>query len=203
MNEPTQIMSDRDYIQTMIDPARSSPASETVVTALVNLEKANKKTTEPISYDQLLGKWRLWWITGTKKTRQRSGVILGSGRYLPQWLKITLSYSKNSDFTLTDAEAGNVENSVSFAGINLTLTGPTKFFPKQKILAFDFTELTIKCFGKIIYSGNIRKGKASRETFYQEPIKKQAFFRYFLMEEDCIAARGRGGGLALWKRLEP
>jgi len=52
MNEPTRIISDRDCIQKMINPARSSPASETVVTALVNLEKANKKTTEPIAYDQ-------------------------------------------------------------------------------------------------------------------------------------------------------
>jgi hypothetical protein len=101
---------------------------------------------------------------------------------------------------LNNAEAGNVENSVSLGGLNLTLTGPTKFFQKQKLLAFDFTQMTIRLFGKVIYSGNIRQGKQSTDTFYEEPIKKQAFFRYFHIGEDCIAARGRGGGLALWRR---
>lgn len=180
----------------------SQPTPSTLVNTLIHLEKTEKKAKTTTHYKQLIGQWRLWFITGTKKTRQRAGVMLGAGRYLPQWLKICLSYTRNDDLTLTDAEAGNVENSVSIAGLNLTLTGRTKFFPKQKLLAFDFTEITVKILGKVIYSGSIRQGKASREKFYQDPIKKQAFFRYFLIEEDCIAARGRGGGLALWRKEE-
>lgn len=182
------------------ETGKSRPKPAEIVTALVNLEKAGKKTKETVSYQQLLGTWRLWFITGTKKTRQRAGVMLGAGRYLPSGIKICLSYSQNPDIALAEGEAGKVENSVSLAGINLTLSGPTKFFPKQKLLAFDFTQLTIKLLGKTVYSGNIRGGKNSVENFYQQPIKKQAFFRYFLIEENLIAARGRGGGLAFWRR---
>lgn len=182
------------------ETGKSRPKPAEIVTALVNLEKTGKKTQETVSYQKLLGTWRLWFITGTKKTRQRAGVMLGAGRYLPPGIKIHLSYLPNPEVTLSEEEAGKVENSVSLAGIHLTLSGPTKFFPKQKLLAFDFTQLTIKLFGKTVYSGNIRGGKNSLENFYQQPIKKQAFFRYFLIEDDLIAARGRGGGLAFWRR---
>lgn len=191
---------DQSVIEAAIEESKSSqPTPETVVTALVNLEKTGKKAATVASYQQLIGKWRLHFITGTKKTRQR---LLGAGRYLPSWLKIHLSYTENSAPSLSEAEVGCVKNSVSVAGLTFTLSGPTKFFPKQKLLAFDFTHLSLKVLGKVIYSGNVRGGDQSREQFYQEPIKKQAFFRYFLIENSYIAARGRGGGLAVWRREE-
>jgi len=197
----SDISSHQSIIEAAIQETQSArPKPETVVSALVNLERVGKKATSVASYKQLMGKWRLCFITGTKKTRQRAGVMLGAGRYLPSWLKIHLSYVENSDFTLTGADPGRVENSVSVAGLTFTLSGPTKFLPKQKLLAFDFTHITLQVSGKAIYSGNIRGGQSSRDRFYQEPIKKQAFFRYFLLEENYIAARGRGGGLAVWRR---
>jgi len=198
----SDISSDQSIIEAAIQETKSArPKPETVVSTLVNLERVGKKATSVASYKQLMGKWRLCFITGTKKTRQRTGVILGAGRYLPSWLKIHLSYADNSDdLNLTEAEPGRVENSVSVAGLTLTLSGPTKFLPKQKILAFDFTHLTLQVLGKAIYSGNIRGGQNSQDKFDQEPLKKQAFFRYFLLEENYIAARGRGGGLAVWRR---
>ena len=198
----SDISSDQSIIEAAIQETKSArPKPETVVSTLVNLERVGKKATSVASYKQLMGKWRLCFITGTKKTRQRAGVILGAGRYLPSWLKIHLSYADNSDdLNLTKAEPGRVENSVSVAGLTLTLSGSTKFLPKQKILAFDFTHLTLQVLGKAIYSGNIRGGQNSQDKFDQEPLKKQAFFRYFLLEENYIAARGRGGGLAVWRR---
>jgi hypothetical protein len=194
---------DQSVIEAAIEETQSSqPTSEAVVTALVNLEKVGKKATTVASYQELIGKWRLHFITGTKKTRQRAGVVLGAGRYLPSWIKIHLSYTENPAQLLSEGEAGWVENSVNVAGLNFTLSGPTKFFPKQKLLAFDFTHLSLKVLGKVIYSGKVRGGDQSRAQFYQEPIKKQAFFRYFLIEDQYIAARGRGGGLAVWRREE-
>lgn len=197
----SDISSHQSIIEAAIQETQSArPKPETVVSALVNLERVGKKATSVASYKQLMGKWRLCFITGTKKTRQRAGVMLGAGRYLPSWLKIHLSYAENSDFTLTGAEPGRVENSVSVVGLTFTLSGPTKFLPKQKLLAFDFTHITLQVLGKAIYSGNIRGGQKSQDNFYQESIKKQAFFRYFLLEKNYIAARGRGGGLAVWRR---
>lgn len=200
---PSNLSSNQSVIETAIKPAKSSrPKSEAVVSALLHLEKTGKKATTVVSYQELVGKWRLCFITGTKKTRQRAGVMLGAGRYLPYWLKIHLAYTENSAQTLSEGEAGCVENSVSVAGLTVTLSGPTKFFPKQKLLAFDFTHLSLKVLGKVIYSGNVRRGDHSRDQFYRDPVKKQAFFRYFLIEDSYIAARGRGGGLAVWRREE-
>lgn len=197
LNDPPAIT----LVKTAINESKKSrPTPESLVTALVNLEKTAKKEKEPVSYQKLIGQWRLWFITGTKKARKRSGIALGAGRYLPNWIKISLSYSQNHEINLPDAEAGKVENSVQIAGLNFTLSGATKFFPQQKLLAFDFTEIKILIGGKPIYSGNIRGGKKRYETFYKQPLKQQAFFRYFLLEEELIAARGRGGGLAIWRR---
>jgi hypothetical protein len=52
-----------------------------------------------------------------------------------------------------------------------------------------------------LYDGYIRNGRDSEAKFYEESVKEQAFFTYFLVEERCMAARGRGGGLALWTRV--
>lgn len=193
--------SDQSLIEAAIEDAPSSrPQPQKVVNALANLEKAGKKATIAEGNQKLLGQWRLHFITGTKKTRQRAGIMLGAGRYLPKWIKIQFSYAQTPDLTLSEAEAGGVENSVKIGALKLTLSGPTKFFPKQKLLAFDFTAFTLQLGNKVLYSGKMRGGDNSRDLFYQEPIKKQAFFRYFLIEEDYVAARGRGGGLALWRR---
>ncbi len=53
-------------------------------------------------------------------------------------------------------------------------------------------------FGCTVYSGNFRGGKATATDFYHQPIAKLPFFAFFLVTEEFIAARGRGGGLALW-----
>lgn len=48
--------------------------------------------------------------------------------------------------------------------------------------------------------GQIRGGKAQELDFYNQSIGKLPFFGFFLVTEDFIAARGRGGGLAIWVR---
>jgi hypothetical protein len=42
---------------------------------------------------------------------------------------------------------------------------------------------------------------SNAQQFYQDSIKKQAFFAFFVITPDLIAARGRGGGLALWTKV--
>jgi hypothetical protein len=52
-----------------------------------------------------------------------------------------------------------------------------------------------------LYDGYIRKGQEREARFYEQGVKEQAFFTYFLVQNNAIAARGRGGGLALWTRV--
>lgn len=182
--------------------SNSKPSSNEVVIALLAAEKNAKKTKTRYSFEQLIGNWQLCFITGTKKTRKKAGIVLGAGRYIPQWIaKISIAYSAES---LAEGEAnsevGRVENSVKVGTMEMTLSGSTKFLPNN-ILAFDFTRITVKVLGKTVYQGFIRGGEARETEFFSLSVGKQAFFAYFMVEDGIIAARGRGGGLALWGRV--
>ncbi|MBE9040518.1 hypothetical protein IQ235_06920 [Oscillatoriales cyanobacterium LEGE 11467] len=182
------------------------PSPDELVSLLLELEKTAKSRKETYTLEQLSGDWRLCFITGTKKTRQRAGVALGAGRYLPKWVKIQLSYTpttpeddRTSDpSSASSFEMGWVQNQVKLGSLQFSLTGPTKFLKKNNILAFDFTRMTIQLFGARIYDGYIRGGSDREGDFDRQSVGKQAFFNYFWIGERAIAARGRGGGLALW-----
>ncbi|MEA5536745.1 hypothetical protein [Crocosphaera sp. XPORK-15E] len=174
------------------------PSSEQAVMALVNAEKVSRKTKPLYTPSQLKGTWRLCFITGTKQAQQRGGMVLRSGRFLPRWARIELTYIPQIDGEFT--ERGTLENCIKLGGLELTLTGPAKFISPKNILAFDFTKMSLIIGGITLYNGKIRGGKKSEDKFQEIPLSKQAFFTYFLMENNLIAARGKGGGLALWGR---
>lgn len=183
--------------------SNSKPSPDAVVAALLEAEKNAKKYKIRYSFEQLIGNCQLCFITGTKKTRQKAGIVLGAGRYIPQWIaKIQIAYSAAPVAEGEEnSETGRVENSVQVGAIKLTLSGPTKFLVNKNILAFDFTRIAVKVLGKTVYQGFIRGGEAREAEFFSLSVGKQAFFAYFLVEDGIIAARGRGGGLALWGRV--
>ena len=185
-------------IEFLTTPSATPPKPEAVVEALLMAEKTAKQTKVRHSYPQLLGTWRLGFITGTKRSRKRAGVILGAGRFLPKWVKIHLSYLSSE----SGQEQGTVQNSVELGPLLLVLTGPTQFWQKTNILAFDFTRMRVSLSGLKVYEGYIRGGQDREAHFYEQSVKKQAFFTYFLVQNQSIAARGRGGGLALWTRVK-
>jgi hypothetical protein len=181
--------------RSILGDSAPKPSANELVTTLLQAEKIAKHNKKRYLFEQLLGTWRLCFITGTQKTRQRAGIVLGAGRYLPSWVKIYLSYSGDSS-----ASNGRIQNLVELGSLQFSLSGPVKFLSRKNILVFDFTRMTVKLFGIKLYEGYIRGGKKSEEKFYEESVKKQAFFAYFLVEENIIAARGRGGGLAMWSK---
>jgi hypothetical protein len=202
MTEPVAVLD--QAVQFLQRSLANPPSAESVVEALLQAEKTAQQTQMPSSYQQLLGDWRLGFVTGTRRTRQRAGVVLGAGRFLPAWVKIRLSYAAETIATGQNevelSDRGRVENLVELGALQLCLTGPTLFRAKTQILAFDFTQMTVCIFGRKIYSSYIRNGQTRETQFYQSTLKEQAFFTYFLIRDNCIAARGRGGGLALWIR---
>ncbi|MGK7938042.1 MAG: hypothetical protein AB4206_19930 [Xenococcaceae cyanobacterium] len=200
-------MSSKDYLALLQqatvfieNTSNALPSPSQVVDALLEAEKVSKKQKTHYSFQQLVGTWRLHFVTGTKKTRAKAGIVLGAGRYLPKFIKIFLSYSDRVLATPPQGtEAGTVNNTVKLGGLKLVLEGPIKFLPQKNILAFDFTRLSVNLFGIQLYQGYIRGGEVKEKEFYREKVGKQAFFAYFLVQDNFIAARGRGGGLALWK----
>lgn len=188
--------------------ARPSPA--TVVEALLAAEKQARKNRVSYQFEQLLGTWRLSFITGTQSVRQGAGKVIGAGKYIPGLVDIKLSYLPNPDTKskINKNDDYQIKNQVSLFGLKFCLQGPVKFLPKRNIVAFDFTRIAVELLGVKVYQGSIRNGKAKEQSFYTDSIQTQAFFSYFWVQSENptvpaqIAARGRGGGLAIWTRSD-
>ncbi|MBL1174940.1 hypothetical protein [Pantanalinema sp. GBBB05] len=177
------------------------PTPTMVVEALLEAEKAAKRQRLTYPLLPLLGQWRLCFATGTRKLRRRGGIALGKGFYLPRFTPAYISfYDRSDDKSVIVPEQVAISNQIQFSGLKLRFTGPAKYLGKNNILAFDFTHLQVTLFGRSLYSGNIRSGKSQTTEFAQESVANLPFFAFFLVTPDLIAARGRGGGLALWIR---
>lgn len=199
------------------------PAPQEVVQALLQAEKATKQSRTLYPITDVVGKWRLCFATGTKRVRQRAGIVLGPGFYLPKWVPAYLEFEPSppspqlppapelapSSHSTNHPTATNLGQNLTIANqlqvglVSLRLTGPARYLSKKNLLAFDFLYLQVKVLGQTLYKGNFpspQRGKA----FDELPIGQLPFFAFFAVTDHYIAARGRGGGLALWVRsVEP
>lgn len=175
-----------------INKSGEKPKPAEVVSALLAAEKQSKKAKERYNYDQFVGTWRLGFVSGTKTIRKGPKATPikrpGAGRFLPSFAKIEITYTAE----------GTVKNAVNIGPLQLQLTGPTQFRSNTSSLAFDFTHLTANIGTLTVYEGSLRGGEARNQAFAQASLKDQAFFKFFLVSQTCLAARGKGGGLALW-----
>lgn len=180
----------------------SAPQAGAVIDALLQVEKERKQTKRHYDYAQLIGRWRLGFVSGTRKVPPRPGAsaitTLGKGRFVPRLVRIAIAYEPLSDSG--HGNEGKVTNSVMCGPIRLRLSGPTRFWQKTNSLGFDFTAIQVNLGAWSIYDGGLRGGSEREAAFKEQTLKDQAFFTFFLVEPDYIAARGRGGGLALWVR---
>jgi hypothetical protein len=183
------------------------PAIATIAEALQHMERTAKRKGS-IEYSALLGTWRLVLITRPNRSKSSPKPQKVSGQWIPSWIEIKITY-ENSPLALPKSSlpssalgAGIVHNQVKLGALKLTLSGPTLLQPNN-VLAFDFTHLTLQVGNLTVYSGEVRGGKAQETRFYQQSLKTQAFFRFFWLTSTGLAARGRGGGLAMWSKVEP
>ncbi|BAQ62441.1 hypothetical protein GM3708_2847 [Geminocystis sp. NIES-3708] len=192
-----------DFIEILnnaISGKNLSPKSKVLVEALLAAEKDSHKHKTQYQFEQLIGDWQLHFITGTKNSQKKLGNFLGSGFYLPSIFQVIISYSSSEN--LEQNNRGRIANILKFGLVKFIIDGPSKFVLKKNIMAFDFTYLKMFILGTKTYEMNIRNGKNSEAKFYETNTNHQAFFSYFYVSENAIAARGRGGGLALWKKLD-
>ncbi len=183
------------------DKTLKRPTTDLIVKALLAGEKAAKQQRLSYSVDTLWGDWRLCFATGTRKVRQRGGIVLGSGFYVPRLAiaKISFHPLQSAESAETVADLGTIRNQARLGSLAMTFTGPCRYEGKKNLLAFDFTDLEISAFGRSLYQGKV-SGKEQALPFKGRRIAKLPFFAFFCITEDFIAARGRGGGLALWVR---
>jgi len=171
------------------------PTVDRIVEALLQAEKATKQQRLTYPLAGLVGQWRLCFTTGTRKV-QRGGIVLGKGFYLPRFIPAVIEFQAlpplNTPLTIT--------NQIQVLGWTLKFIGPARYMLNQHLLAFDFTNIQVKLGNLTLYAGAVRGGTTKLATFEKTPIAKLPFFSFFLVADDFIAARGRGGGLALWVR---
>jgi len=191
-----------EFVATLTQAGKDSdrPSAKLVVDALLAAEKTAKQQRLSYTFASLVGTWRLCFATGTRKVRQRGGIILGKGFYWPKFTPTYISFGQTKPATDETPIKGEISNQVQLGPVLLKLTGPAKYLGKKNLLAFDFTHIQISLFGRVVYNQPLQGKKSQTKDFDNQPIAKLPFFAFFLVTEDLIAARGRGGGLALWIR---
>lgn len=192
-----------DFLETLTkaaDLGRKSdrpPAAE-VVTALLESEKFTKQQQINYPLESLIDSWRLHFVVSPKKSRQRSGIKMGNGFYLPRFVKANISfYPSQADQDLNPNQL-KIGNQLQVGMISFKFNGPAKFLGKKNLLAFDFTQIQVGFLGQTVYSGGFRSGEKKNQEFAQKHIRDLPFFAFFSIDKNYIAARGRGGGLAIW-----
>ncbi|MBE7382184.1 MAG: hypothetical protein F6J95_012310 [Leptolyngbya sp. SIO1E4] len=189
----------RAIVDTAVKAFRSEssqrPNGVEVTASLLALEKAAKRNRRVISPDSLLGTWRLCFSAG-KKAHYQSGQPMGNGFYIPKLAiaQITFTPDKTTPNSLT------IANELRVGPLGIRFTGPARYPGPKNLLAFALPHLEVRCFGLLLYRGAVGADKRADKPFEETAIAQLPFFALFAVTEDYIAARGRGGGLAVWSR---
>lgn len=192
-------MNTSDFTTILNQAAQSvaRPTKEVMVNALQEAEIFARREKLIIPFESLIGEWRLCFATGASKDKRRGGIKLGSGYYFPKFTPASITFTRD-----LESATGTATNRLIVAAVQFQFTGPCRYPGKKNLLAFDFTQIQVKILGVTIYQGKIRSGKRGGQDFEKLPIAKLPFFAFFWAGENGIAARGRGGGFALWVRDE-
>ena len=149
---------------------------------LRSLERESRKVGSNVHRDSLIGDWKLAEIWGKKNPEPSSlsGMILRA-------LKATLQIRGS------DQQQLELINSVELLGMKLSFWGPGRLVQKRPLLCFHFQQLHIQVAGRNLLSIALPKPPAGGEPFFALIAREQTETGLTWM-----AARGRGGGLALW-----
>lgn len=170
--------------------AGSKPTASTIVGALLDTEKSTKQTRRQFPVDSLMGDWRLFFATPGKVKRGDKRL---RGFFLPSWIPAQISFQPSD---MSDAPIA-VTNQITIGLVQLKLSGPAKYLDKKNLMGFDFTHIEVKILGQTVYNGKFPSPRAGK-VFGDITIGQLPFFAFFEVNEKFIAARGRGGGLAIW-----
>ncbi|MCU0524168.1 MAG: hypothetical protein MUF72_05035 [Elainella sp. Prado103] len=215
-----------DYQQVLMAVAQSAqtrsadrPTPNQVIEALIAAEKATKHQHRTYTPDELIGQWRLYFATGVRK-RQQGGITLGRGFYLPGFVQAQIGFDRAEGFVAGDVQNSEdsnthppaqpldetldpahlqIRNQLRVGLFRLGFLGPARYRSPKNLLAFDFTQIQFDFLTTALYHGKFRRGK-TQTPFEQRPIAQLPFFSFFLVTDQMIAARGRGGGLAIWTK---
>jgi hypothetical protein len=198
-----------DPVRTMHAAAKDRSAFvDDVYASISALEKRKPARGETrVNGCDLNGKWRLVYTSGTKKVKANLNKAGFGGSYFP--VPAIQSFDVSNE---------RIRNGVYLGPIEFFFDGPFVWRENLSMLEFTFTKVSLKL-GKLgpwsvdIDDGKWEEVKAAEQAasegggkIEKADAKKAAkpganpFFKFVFADDKCIAARGRGGGLALWAR---
>ena len=150
---------------------------------ILELENLAKKKGSGISFDQLIGFWKFVsvWEKGTDKEAQLPSSLL---RLFSASLELR-ERETNKGFLQFD-----ILNSIEFGILSIRFKGCGEIKGPQPLLPFYFEEIQL----------NIGEKRLLTKTLETPDAKESPFFALIGIGDNCewLAARGRGGGLAVW-----
>lgn len=209
---PTAFPSTTDFASILTQAAtavrhghRDRPSAQTVVAALLQAEKAAKQQRILYPLDALLGDWQLC-FTAPRKAHFKGETLVGKGFYIPQFAPAQISFTPAidppGDLSADSASPSphfTINNQVKLGQLILRFSGVAQYPGKKNLLAFEFTYLRLSLFDRTLYQQAFRS-RAAKAKVHTLSIANLPFFAFFWVTETTIAARGRGGGVALWVR---
>lgn len=193
-SSPSSLPSSPAQVLAQAAQDRAHPPTAQVVAALLDTERETKRQHLALSLEALLGVWHLR-FTAPNKPAYKAGLPEGKGFYWPRLAPGTIAFRQPDPAS----DQLTIENQVQLGWFMLRFSGLAKFYAKKNLLAFDFTQVELWLGDQRLFSLPIR-GRATPEGFQQTAIAKLPFFAFFAATEGYLAARGRGGGLALWAK---
>jgi hypothetical protein len=192
LSDSAQILT--QAIAAISDGKSDRPPATDLVNALLGVEKLAKQTKFNIPITDLVGEWQLSFATGAKKSKNKAGIRLGKGYYFPQFIPASISFTPDE----ANPNTGKIANQVAVGLVRLKLTGPYRYLGKKNLLAFDFIDFEVRILDRLVYQGKMPKKQKIDRDFASKSISELPFFSFISASNQGIAARGRGGGLALW-----
>lgn len=175
---------------------------------LLRLERDSRRYGSGLGRADLQGSWRLQriWKRGQQRPAELSGVLL---RGLAARLLLSEASSAAPGSAGVQAESGTadaglqLDNAVRLAGLELRFQGRAVLEGRRPLLLLQFERWQLRCGHRVLLQGNVPVPPRQRQAFFaliaagarEDPLHPGRTTRW-------LAARGRGGGLALWS-LEP
>lgn len=167
------------------------PTAAATVMALLQTEESIRQTRSQFTESDLIGNWRLHFVSAGKVNLISKRL---RGFFLPSFLPAQIGFQRSDT---NDSAPLCVTNQITIGLIKLKFTGPARFESKKNLLGFDFTRLEVIALGQRVYEGAVPSSRTNQK-FQDISIGKLPFFAFFAVTNSFIAARGRGGGLAMW-----
>ncbi len=156
-------------------------------TSLLALERHARQRGSGIEHSGLLGCWRLetvWPRSGERPAALSSALLRGLGARL--------------SLAAADGAELEIRNSVALGALELCFRGQARLEGRRPLLLFRFERLQLRLGALTLLDRPI----AQSQPFATSGAAQLPFFALIATEPGAgwLAARGRGGGLALWRR---